>query len=93
MGVAETIRAKLEQAFAPVALTILDESHRHAGHAGHDGAGESHFAVAMIAAPFAGKSRVERQRMVYEVLADELRGRVHALSLTLDAPAEGAEHP
>lgn len=84
MGViAETIRTKLETAFAPAELIILDESHLHAGHHGHDGRGESHFAVAMKAAAFAGKSRVERQRMVYAVLADELAGQVHALRLSL----------
>jgi BolA protein len=82
--VAETIRSKLEAAFAPADLIIIDESHQHAGHHGHDGKGESHFAVAMKAAAFAGKSRVERQRMVYGVLAEELAGQVHALRLSLN---------
>ena len=82
-SVADTMREKLTSAFAPTALTILDESHLHAGHAGHDRRGESHFGVAMNAAAFAGKSRVERQRMVYAVLADELSNRVHALRLRL----------
>ncbi len=81
--VAETIRAKLESAFTPDELIILDESHLHAGHHGHDGKGESHFAVAMKATAFTGKSRVERQRMVYAVLAEELAGQVHALKLSL----------
>jgi BolA protein len=84
MGViAETIRTKLEAAFAPADLIIIDESHQHAGHHGHDGRGESHFAVAMKSNAFAGKSRIERQRMVYAVLADELAGQVHALKLSL----------
>ncbi len=84
MGVvAETIRSKLEAAFAPAELIIIDESHQHAGHHGHTGRDETHFAVAMKAAAFAGKSRVERQRMVYGVLADELAGQVHALRLSL----------
>ena len=83
MGVvAETIQAKLEVAFKPSVLHILDESHLHSGHHGHDGRGESHFAVAISSAAFAGKSRVERQRMVYAVLADELAGQVHALRLS-----------
>jgi BolA protein len=86
--VADTIREKLTTAFAPTALTILDESHLHAGHAGHDRRGESHFAVGMNAAAFAGKSRLERQRMVYAVLADELSGRVHALRLRLASTEE-----
>jgi BolA protein len=84
--VADTIRAKLEAAFAPVRLDIVDESHLHAGHAGRDPRGESHFKVTMESAAFAGKSRVERQRMVHGVLADQLADRVHALSLSLAAP-------
>ncbi len=80
--VAETIQAKLEAAFKPSVLHILDESHLHAGHHGHDGNGESHFAVSISAAAFVGKSRVERQRMVYAVLAEELAGQVHALRLS-----------
>lgn len=80
--VAETIRTKLEAAFQPSALHILDESHLHAGHHGHDGRGESHFAVSISSSAFVGKSRVERQRMVYHVLADELAGGVHALRLS-----------
>jgi BolA protein len=88
--VAETIREKLGQAFAPAQLDIVDESHLHAGHAGRDPRGESHFAVTLTSAAFAGKSRVERQRMVYAALADELRDRVHALRMTLRAPGEGA---
>jgi len=80
--VAETIRVKLEAAFQPSVLHILDESQLHAGHHGHDGRGESHFAVSISSAAFVGKSRVERQRMVYEVLADELAGSVHALRLS-----------
>jgi BolA protein len=81
--VADSIRRKLETAFAPVALEITDESHLHAGHAGRDPRGESHFAVVCESAAFAGKSRVERQRMVYQVLAEELADRVHALRLSL----------
>jgi BolA protein len=86
--VADGMRKKLEQAFDPATLAILDESHLHAGHHGHDGKGESHFAVTMNAAAFAGKSRVERQRMVYAVLAEELAEQVHALRLTLKTPEE-----
>ncbi len=88
--IADTIRDKLTTAFAPTSLTILDESHLHAGHAGHDRRGESHFGVAMNAAAFMGKSRVERQRMVYAVLAEELSARVHALRLRL-ATSDDAE--
>ena len=87
--VADGIRKKLEAAFAPVALDLLDESHLHAGHAGHDHRGESHFALVLTSAAFTGKNRVERQRLVYATLADDLRDRVHALRLVLKAPGEG----
>ncbi len=90
MRVAETIRTKLNAAFDPVELDITDESHLHAGHAGHDPRGETHFAVRLHAAAFAGKSRIDRQRMVHAVLAEELRDRVHALQLRITAPGEPA---
>ena len=89
MTVAETIRDKLTGRFAPSRLVILDESHRHAGHAGARPEGETHFAVTIVAAAFAGLNRVARQRLVYETLADELATRIHALSLTTLAPDEG----
>jgi len=88
--VAEAIRHKLERAFAPSRLDILDESHRHAGHAGARPEGETHFRVEIVAAAFSGKSRLERQRLVHGVLADELAGPVHALSLATLAPEEAA---
>jgi BolA protein len=88
MSVAETIRGKLTDRFAPTRLVILDESHRHAGHAGARPEGETHFAVTIVAAAFAGLARVARQRLVYETLADELATRVHALSLTTLATDE-----
>jgi BolA protein len=92
MRVSDSIRKKLTAAFAPQSLEVVDESHRHAGHAGatrDDGSqGETHFHVRLVSAAFEGVSRVERQRRVYAVLADELKGPVHALSLTLLAPPE-----
>ena len=89
MSVAETIRDKLTGRFAPTRLVIVDESHRHAGHAGARPEGETHFAVTIVAPAFAGLNRVARQRLVYETLADELATRIHALSLTTLAPDEG----
>lgn len=86
MTVAETIRTKLTDAFAPTALEVIDESHLHAGHVGARPEGETHFRVLMTAAAFDGVSRVERQRKVYDALADELAGPVHALALKIDAP-------
>ena len=88
MTVAETIRDKLTGRFAPSRLVILDESHRHAGHAGARPEGETHFAVTIVAPAFKGLNRVARQRLVYETLADELATRIHALSLTTLAPDE-----
>ncbi len=92
MQVADSIRRKLTAAFAPVALEVVDESGRHAGHGGatrDDGSqGETHFHVRLVSAAFDGVSRVERQRRVYAALADEMKGPVHALSLTLLAPPE-----
>jgi BolA protein len=87
-AIAEAIRRKLVARFAPVRLDIIDESHRHAGHAGARPEGETHFAVTITAAAFAGQSRLARQRLVHETLAEELRTRVHALSLTVKAPGE-----
>lgn len=86
--VAAAIRAKIEAAFAPEELELVDESHLHAGHAGAREGGESHFRLDVAAAAFAGLGRVERQRRVYAVLSEELAGPVHALSLRARAPGE-----
>ena len=90
MSVAGTIRAKLAEAFAPAALDVVDESHMHKGHVGARPGGETHFRVVMTAAAFEGLSRVERQRRVYDALAEELAGPVHALALKLNAPGPDA---
>ena len=95
MTVSIDIRVKLTSAFAPLALEIVDESARHAGHAGAtrgDGSqGETHFHVRLVSASFEGLSRVERQRRVYAALKEELAGPVHALSLAALAPSETAK--
>ncbi|MGD9501227.1 MAG: BolA family protein [Methyloceanibacter sp.] len=88
MTVERDIRKKLTEAFAPEALEIVNDSHRHAGHASSPGTGESHFTIKVVSAAFAGKSRLERHRMVNEVLAAELAGRIHALAITALAPDE-----
>lgn len=92
MIVAETMAKKLTARFAPIRLDIVDDSTRHAGHAGHTGGagqgGETHFTVLLVSAVFAGLGRVDRQRLVYETLAEELKGSVHALALTTLAPGE-----
>lgn len=90
MEIANRIRAKLTEALAPEQVEVVDESHRHAGHAGHDPRGESHFRVTVVSSAFEGVGRVARHRMVNEVLAEELRGRVHALALRTLTPGEAA---
>jgi BolA protein len=88
MTVAATIERKLTERFAPTRLDIIDDSHRHAGHAGARPGGETHFTVILVSDKFTGVGRVARQRLVYETLAEELAGGVHALSLTTLAPGE-----
>ncbi len=85
---AHRIRTKLTESLAPARLEVEDDSDRHHGHAGAHPSGETHFNVTVESAAFAGKNRVARQRLVYGILADELRERVHALSLKLTAPGE-----
>ena len=83
MSVKEEIEARLTKAFAPTELVVENESHRHAGHAGDDGSGESHFRVTIRAAAFAPMGRVERHRAVHRALGD-LTARIHALALDID---------
>ena len=89
-AVANAIDNKLRTRFEPTRLSIEDESAQHRGHAGHREGGESHFRVEIVSAAFDGKNRVARQRLVYGLLAEELRTDIHALSLTTLTPAEDA---
>ena len=91
MEVANRIHAKLTDAFSPADLLVVDDSAKHVGHAGHDGRGESHFTVVVVSDAFDGLSRVARQRLVYDLLAEELADRVHALSLRTLTPAEAGK--
>ena len=84
----EAIHDKLTAAFAPTRLEIENESARHAGHAGANASGESHFNVVIQAQAFEGTPKVARQRMVYRTLAEELAGPLHALSVKALAPGE-----
>jgi BolA protein len=88
MHVETSIREKLRGAFAPAELQVVNDSHHHAGHASSPGTGESHFSVMVVSEAFAGKSRLERHRMVNDVLAEELKGPVHALAISALAPEE-----
>ena len=78
----------LTATFAPDRLEVINDSASHHGHAGDDGSGESHFTVVIESAAFAGKSRVERQRMVNRALGDIPGTRVHALAVRASAPGE-----
>lgn len=86
--VAREITLRLQSALQPLRLVVTDDSDKHRGHAGHDARGESHFTVDVVADAFAGRSRVERQRLVNAALADLLRDRVHALAIKARAPGE-----
>lgn len=80
------IKGKLERAFAPQTLEVIDESHLHAGHAGSHPNGESHFRVKIVSEAFTGKSRVDTHRMVNDALREELKSRVHALAIQASPP-------
>lgn len=84
---AERIRAALAP-LGPTELAVVDDSAKHAGHAGARPEGETHFAVTVVSPIFEGRTRIERQRMVYALLEAELRGGLHALQLTTRTPAE-----
>ena len=86
--VAAEIEKRLREALAPVHIQVINDSARHAGHAGDDGSGESHFTVEIEAIAFAGMSRLDRQRAVNPPLADLLRDRIHALAIRARAPGE-----
>jgi BolA protein len=86
--VAQAIRRKLELGLAPTRLEVVDDSDKHAGHAGAREGGESHFTVIVESTAFAGLSRVERQRRVNGLLAEELAGPVHALLIRALSPDE-----
>jgi len=86
--IATEMRKRLDSALSPSRVELTDDSEKHRGHGGYNPAGESHFTLEIESAAFAGKSRVERQRMVYRALGDLLRERVHALSIRASAPGE-----
>jgi len=88
MRMADIITAKLTQAFEPISLQVIDESHHHEGHSGSRPGGQTHFRINIVAAAFGGKSRLERHRLINAALADELARSVHALAIHAAAPDE-----
>ncbi len=88
MNVESQMRAALFVALEPTRLDLVNESHLHAGHASSPGTGESHFRLMLVSPRFAGRSRLDRHRLVNEALGDLLRHRIHALAITAYAPGE-----
>jgi BolA protein len=86
--VAAEIRRRLDSALSPTRVELVDDSEKHRGHGGYNPAGESHFSLAIESAAFAGKSRIDRQRMVYAALGELMDERVHALQIRARAPGE-----
>ena len=80
--------ALLNSALSPRRIELTDDSEQHRGHGGHNPAGESHFTLRIESPAFAGKTRVERQRMIYSALGELMQARVHALSIRATAPGE-----
>ena len=84
MRVEDEIRQKLEAAFAPDLLEVVDESEKHRGHAGYQEGGQSHFQVHIASAAFEGQSRIARHRAVHGALGKDLIARIHALGLQIE---------
>ncbi|MDG1117591.1 MAG: BolA family transcriptional regulator [Flavimaricola sp.] len=85
MGLAQEIRDRLEGAFQPTVLEVINESAKHSGHAGDDGSGESHWRVVIAAADLVPLSRIDRHRAIHKALGPEVIGRLHALALEVQA--------
>ena len=85
MAISDEIHTKLAAAFDPSTLEVINESHLHAGHAGDDGSGESHFRVVVHAKIFSDMNRLARHRAVHSAIGADLIGKIHALSLDIDA--------
>ena len=90
MSVKDSIAQRLAEGLSPASLEVTEDSHKHAGHAGARPGGETHFRVKIVSAGFEGKRRVERHRMVYDLLAAEIANGVHALAMTTLTPEESA---
>ena len=88
MSLETRMREKLRAALRPTHLDLVNESHLHAGHGSTPDTGESHFRVLIASDAFNGKSRIERHRIVNDVLRDELKDGVHALAIKAVAPGE-----
>ena len=83
MKLEEEIQSKLAEAFAPTSLAVINESHLHAGHAGDDGSGESHWRIEITSSAFDGQTRIAKHRAIHAALGADIIGRIHALSLQI----------
>ncbi len=83
MTIADEIRHKLQQSFAPDVLDVIDDSEAHRGHAGYSDGGQSHFNVVIRAPVFGAMTRLDRHRAVHRALGTDLVGRIHALALEI----------
>jgi BolA family transcriptional regulator, general stress-responsive regulator len=81
MSVSDEIKQRLERVFTPTRLEVINESHRHRGHAGDDGSGESHFRVVLRAPSLGPMTRIERHRAIHSALGADLVARIHALAI------------
>jgi len=88
VSIRERIEEKLRKNLQPEYMELKNISHLHAGHAGHDGTGDSHFRLTVVSQKFAGLSRIERHRMIYNFLDDEFKDSLHALSINAHTPGE-----
>ena len=88
MRMQERIATRLKASFDPVSVEVVDDSGKHAGHSGARPGGETHYSLAVVSAAFAGKSRVQRHRLVYDALVAEIADGVHALAIDARAPGE-----
>jgi BolA protein len=86
--VATEMLRRLSSALSPTKIDLHDDSEAHRGHGGYNPSGESHFSLRIESPAFAGRSRVERQRMIYSALGELMDSRVHALSIRATAPGE-----
>ena len=84
------IKEKLEKALAPERMELFNDSHKHAGHAGDDGSGQTHYRLIIVSERFENLGRIDRQRLVYEAVKEEMSGGIHALNVKAIAPSESA---
>lgn len=82
MGLEDEIRTAISSHLQPRTVEVINESHHHAGHAGDDGSGESHWRLVIDAPALAGQSRIARHRAVHAALGPAIIGRIHALAIT-----------